>query len=92
MWEISQRGHQLLGDVVARAQREGVLRPDVTALDVAWLIEQFGRRSAAPRTEDDDNVRQRLLAIALDGLRARDAAPLPGMPPSHEQYEGRRKR
>jgi hypothetical protein len=34
-------------------------------------------------------VRERLLAIALDGLRARDAGPLPGEPPRPEAYEGR---
>jgi hypothetical protein len=75
--------------VVARAQRDGSLRPDVTALDVAWLIEQFSRRRAAPPSADADNVQRRLLAIALDGLRAPQPEPLPGTPPSADHYEGR---
>jgi AcrR family transcriptional regulator len=33
-----------LGEIVARAQAAGVLRADVTALDISWLIEQFSRR------------------------------------------------
>jgi AcrR family transcriptional regulator len=38
MWRASRRGRELVEKVVARAQREGRLRPDVTALDLAWLI------------------------------------------------------
>jgi AcrR family transcriptional regulator len=92
MWEVSKHGRRLLDRVVARAHREGGLRPDVTTLDIAWLIEQFSRRGASRPTPEDDNVQQRLLAIALDGLRAREAEPLPGDPPSARHYEGRWKR
>jgi len=89
MWEISRRGRKLLDDVVTRARKEGGLRPDVTSLDIVWLIEQFGRRAAARLGAQDENVRLRLLAIALAGLRARDADPLPGTPPTAQHYEGR---
>jgi AcrR family transcriptional regulator len=87
MWEASKRGRKLLDELVARAHREGGLRPDVTTLDVLWLIELFGRHG--PAGADDDHVRRRLLAIALDGLRARAARPLPGPPPSARDYEAR---
>jgi AcrR family transcriptional regulator len=89
MWRISRRGRELLDRVVARARREGGLRQDVTALDVAWLIEHFSRRGPAPRGPDDDNVQRRLLAIAIDGLRSGQPEPLPGTPPGAEHYEGR---
>jgi AcrR family transcriptional regulator len=89
MWELSRRGRQLLEELVARAQREGGLRPDVTALDVSWLIEQFGRRPLVRRADDEDHVRLRLLSIAIDGLHARDAEPLPAPPPNAQQYEDR---
>jgi len=89
MWEISKRGRKLLDELVARAHREGGLRADVTALDVLWLIELFGRHGPAHPGTDDDNIRQRLLAIALDGLRAQEAGPLPGRPPSARHYEAR---
>jgi AcrR family transcriptional regulator len=87
MWQASRRGRELLDAVVARARSEGGLRPDVTALDVAWLIELFSRR--APDGAEDAAVRARLLAIALDGLRTPRPEPLPGMPPSAIHYEGR---
>jgi AcrR family transcriptional regulator len=89
MWRASRHGQGLVETVVARAQRDGRLRPDVTALDIAWLVEQFSRRRAAAPTGEDDNVQRRLLAIALDGLRAPQPQTLPGTPPTAEHYEGR---
>jgi hypothetical protein len=86
----------LIEDIVARAQADGSLRADVTALDISWLIEQFSRR--APGSVDpaeETNVRDRLLAIALDGLRGRAwsgrpvADVLPGRPPSRRAYVAR---
>jgi hypothetical protein len=99
MWEISRRGRRLLEELVTRAHREGSLRPDVTALDIAWLIEMFGRAGPdwpgaepGPGAESgpgDGNVRDRLLAIALAGLRSAGEGPLPGRPPDARQYERR---
>lgn len=86
MWKVAQRSQVLLDELVARAHRAGALRPDATPLDVAYLIEQFGRRRATESADSgDDNIRQRLLTIALDGLRAQ-GDPLPGSPPSREEY------
>jgi AcrR family transcriptional regulator len=89
MWAISRRGRALIEQLVDRAQREGLLRADVTALDIAWLIEQFGRRRALRLDDPDWTIRQRLLTIALDGLRAPGTERLPGSPPSAADYEGR---
>jgi AcrR family transcriptional regulator len=89
MREVSRRGRQLLGALVARAQQRGAMRPDATPLDVAWLIELFGRRGATHPGTEEENVRRRLLEVALDGLRAAAAAPLPGRPPSARYYESR---
>jgi len=81
---------------VARAQAAGVLRADVTALDISWLIEQFSRRPPGRlEAAEERNVRSRLVAIALDGLRARPGpAPgrpgaLPGHPPARDHYVNR---
>jgi AcrR family transcriptional regulator len=89
MWEASRRGRELLDAVVASAHRGGGLRLDVTTLDVAWLIELFSRHGVTAAGPEDENVRQRLVAIALDGLRYRGGEPLPGTPPRREHYEGR---
>jgi AcrR family transcriptional regulator len=92
MWEKSRRGRRLVGEVLARARRAGALRPDVTDLDVLWLIELFSRHGGDRATADDEAVRRRLVAIALDGLRPGDADPLPAPPPRREHYEGRWRR
>jgi AcrR family transcriptional regulator len=94
MRRIAQRGMACMAEIAARAHRDGSLRPDATAMDITWLIEQFSRR--APDSVDPDeerNVRSRLVAIALDGLRARTPGSpgeiLPGEPPSPVHYANR---
>ena len=83
----AQRSMTRMREVVDRAHHAGSLRADVSALDIAWLIEQFSRR--APDSVDPDeerNVRTRLLTVALDGLLAPGATPLPGRSPSRARY------
>jgi AcrR family transcriptional regulator len=102
MLSTARRGMTLAGKVVARAHRAGSLRPDVTALDIALLIESFSRRapgaswSAAPddlhapaEADEERNAQARLLTVAFDGLRAPGATPLPGRAPSASRYTGR---
>jgi AcrR family transcriptional regulator len=90
MLRIARKGSRLVDEIVARAHRDGTLRGDATALDVAWLIEQFSRRAPdAVDPVEKTRVRARLVAIALDGLRAPGAQALPGRPPSRKRYEGR---
>jgi len=88
MLSTALRGMTRLREVVGRAHRAGSLRADVTALDIALLIEQFSRRAPGPADgqdadqEEERGVRARLLAIAFQGLRAQAATPLPGRAPS----------
>jgi hypothetical protein len=105
MLRTARRGMTLAGEVVARAHRAGSLRPDVTALDIALLIESFSRRAPgasgsaarddpgapdAPSEADEErNAQARLLTVAFDGLRAPGATPLPGRAPSASRYTGR---
>jgi AcrR family transcriptional regulator len=89
MWETSRYGRRLLDQLVSRAHRQGTLRHDVTALDIAWLMEFFGRHGPATPGIQDHAIRQRLLTISLDGLRNHEAEPLPGPPPSAQHYEQR---
>jgi AcrR family transcriptional regulator len=91
MRATAQRSLAATAEIVARAHRDGGLRADVTSLDVNWLIEQFSRRARDPVDQDEErNVRSRLLAIALDGLRAHPGGQaLPGQPPSLEHYASR---
>jgi AcrR family transcriptional regulator len=90
MWALSREGRRLHQAIVDRAHRDGRLRPDVTALDISWLTEQFARSApAAAASADDRNVQARLLAIAVDGLFATGAPPLPGHRPTARHYEQR---
>lgn len=87
MRAVARRSMTRSAEVVARAHRDGSLRPDVTALDISWLIEQFSRRPPDPvEPGEERNVRARLLAIALDGLRTGAGPALPGRPPSRARY------
>jgi len=77
-------------EIVARAHAGSRLRADVTPLDITWLIEQFSRRPPDRLDPAEErNVRSRLVAIALDGLRARTGEVLPGRPPSRSRYVNR---
>jgi AcrR family transcriptional regulator len=89
MWEVSRQGRALLERLVTQAQAAGVLRPDVTPLDVAWLIEMFGGLGPVAPSTEDAVIRQRLLALALDGLRPGAGDTLPGSPPTQTYYESR---
>jgi AcrR family transcriptional regulator len=91
MWAISKRSRELLARLVSRAHRADALRPDVTPLDIAWLIEALGRSGPAESGEPAEIIRQRLTAIATAGLRAAGpaASPLTGPAPSAQHYERR---
>jgi len=90
MRATSRRGRRLLTQLVERAHAAAVLRRDVTPLDVAYAIEQLGRRSSGPDDAEQQNVRARLTAIVLAGLRTGAGAPgLPGRPPSERRYTAR---
>lgn len=85
-------GRELLDTLVRRAQAGGSVRADAGSVDVAHLIELFSRSHAASGIDAGDERRQqRLLALALDGLRAVGAPPLPGEP-EDPRHTGRRRR
>jgi AcrR family transcriptional regulator len=90
MRSTARRGMQRMADIVARAHQDGSLRGDVTFLDIAWLIEQFSRRAPGRiDPQEERNARSRLVAIAIDGLRAPAGGTLPGRPPSRDGYANR---
>jgi AcrR family transcriptional regulator len=90
MRSAARGGMAAMAEIVARAHQDGRLRADITFLDISWLIEQFSRRAPGRiDPEEERNARSRLVAIALDGLRAPAGGALPGRPPSREHYENR---
>jgi len=72
--------------LVARAQEAGVLRDDVTTLDVLGLT-KAAVACIPPSSELRADGWRRSLAIMLDGLRPGAATPLPVPPITYEEIE-----
>ena len=80
---------QALGmELFERARATGLLRDDVTYLDVEFLLEFLAsvKLGNASRTAE---LRQRHLAVVIDGLRAGGRTPLPGGSPTWEEQTQR---
>jgi hypothetical protein len=60
-----------------RAQRDGVLRPDVSMGDVVLLLETLSAVTV-PDAGRGQELRRRYLALLLQALRAPGSGPLPG--------------
>ena len=80
---------RLLGDeLFERARATGLLRDDVTFLDIGFLLELLAEAKLgdAGRTAE---LRQRHLAVIIDGLRSAQHSPLPGKPPTWQEQTER---
>lgn len=93
-----EKSEELAEALIARAHQAGVLRSDVTGVDISVLIEQFSRSPMVDQLEQQGNVelrdaainaRKRIIAIALEGLRTGRRRPLPGEPPTDELFTAR---
>jgi AcrR family transcriptional regulator len=84
MFALGEQMEELGTELLRRAQAAGDARADVTFLDVGYLLELLSmlRVGDAERTAA---VRQRHLAVIIDGLRAGSPVPLPGEPPTAEE-------
>ena len=86
--EKAERMRQLGEALFERAQEAKALRPDVTFLDVAFLLEAIAttRLGDPGRTAE---LRQRQLALIIDGLRSVDSEGLPGSSPTWDEQDAR---
>jgi AcrR family transcriptional regulator len=84
----ARRLHTAVQQVIARAHDDGALREDVTQEDVNLVFEQLRavRLGGEKRTAA---LQRRYLALALQGMRAPGAAPLPGPAPSWKEIQQR---
>ena len=69
----------LVEQLLARAQEQGALRPDIVYEDISVLLWTTGRVVDATR-DVEPRFWQRYLALTVDGLRAESATPLPQPP------------
>ncbi|MGW9630313.1 TetR/AcrR family transcriptional regulator [Agromyces sp. NPDC055520] len=75
----------MMDAVIARAQSEGSLRRDVTAVDLGVMVDMLG--SLSQYGDAYLPYWRRQLAIMLDGLRARpDLTPLPGEGQTFDEF------
>src|SRR5499433_646783 len=80
---------QALGiELFERVRATGLLRDDVTYLDIEFLLEFLAgvKLGDAERTAE---LRQRHLAVVIDGLRSGGRTPLPGQPPTWQEQTRR---
>ena len=88
LYEAAAHAGRLNVELFERTRASGALRPDVEVNDIALILEQLAsiRLGDAARTHA---LRHRYLALALDGLRAAHAGPLPGPPPTDDELTSR---
>jgi hypothetical protein len=85
---MSIRAADLNARIIDRTKALGGLRADVVVDDLSLILEQVStiRLGDTRRTRA---LRRRYLALFLDGLRAADAAELPGPAPTPEELGSR---
>ena len=85
---LAEEMQALAIELFERVRATGLLRDDATYLDVEFLLEFLAnvKLGSASRTAE---LRQRHLAVVIDGLRAGGRTPLPGEPPTWEEQTQR---
>jgi AcrR family transcriptional regulator len=88
MMTMAERMRALSAELFDRVRDTGTLRPDITFLDVDYLLEFLAsvKLGGPERTAE---LRQRHLSIIIDGLRCEQPTPLPGLPPTWEEQTER---
>jgi len=86
MFELAERSNRL--QVALFEKIKDALRPGVSVHDLSLIFEQVAAvKVASPQRTRE--LRQRSLAVILDGLRAGQAGPLPGPPPTWQEINER---
>ena len=80
---LAQRAGALAKEVHRRAQRDGVLRDDVTPADIVFLLEMLSSITL-PGADGGHALRHRYLALLRQALHAPGAGPLPSGPDPSE--------
>jgi len=88
LYREAARAQELNVGLVARTKAAGALRPDIEVEDVGAILEQLAT-VRAPDPGRTMQLRRRYLALFLDALHLPTADPLPGPPPSWEEFQER---
>lgn len=85
---LAEEMQALAIELFERVRATGLLRDDVTYLDVEFLLEFLAAVKLGNASRSAE-LRQRQLAVVIDGLRAPGRTPLPGQPPTWEEQTQR---
>jgi AcrR family transcriptional regulator len=88
MYADTLRANALAAGLFERARDSGSMRPDAVVDDFVLLLEGCAA-IRLPNRARTKQLRQRYLALQLDGLAARSARPLPGPPPDAQEMNWR---
>jgi AcrR family transcriptional regulator len=88
LFEMAEHAQELNRRLFERTKQAGALRPDADVNDVAAILEQVASLRFGD-TERTKAIRQRYLAIALDGLRTPEPSELPAPPPTWQEVTAR---
>jgi AcrR family transcriptional regulator len=83
---LAEHANNLAAELFERVK--GVLRPGLEAHDLSLVLELIAALKLTDR-ERTMQLRQRYLAVILDGLRAANPDPLPGPPPNWAEINER---
>jgi AcrR family transcriptional regulator len=85
---LAEQMRSLSMELFERARSTGVVRDDVTYLDIEFLLEFLASVKLGDASRSAE-LRQRHLAVIIDGLRAGPLTPLPGRAPTWEEQTER---
>jgi AcrR family transcriptional regulator len=88
LFEMAEHAQELNRRLFERTKQAGALRPDADVNDVAAILEQVASLRFGD-TERTKAIRQRYLAIALDGLCTPEPSELPAPPPTWQEVTAR---
>jgi AcrR family transcriptional regulator len=83
--ELRDAMRAAITELLGRAQAAGVIRDDISPADTAMLFAGIAQITAV--AGGDPAVRDRYVAVMLDGLRPAAATPLPGRPMQYRDVD-----
>jgi AcrR family transcriptional regulator len=86
--ERAERMRRLGTRLVRRTAAAGALRPEITFVDISLLLELISTTRLA-NAERDAELRQRYLAVIVDGISSRADGSLPGRAPTWDEQTAR---
>jgi AcrR family transcriptional regulator len=90
LWEMAEHAGKLNLALFDRTMAAGVIRPDVTVADLGLIFEQLAATAYGANPERTAVLRQRSLALVLEGLRADPPTiELPGPGVTDEEFDAR---